>query len=64
MLTESLEKVSLITYNIDSEDVSNEKLFFYNFIKINALFYFPQFLHCLFLCLKMSKQADVLNATS
>lgn len=63
MLTESLEKVSLMSYNIDSEDVSNEKLF-YNFIKINALFYFPQFLHGLFLCLKMSKQADVLNATS
>lgn len=63
MLTESLEKVSLMSNNIDSEDVSNEKLF-YNFIKINALFYFPQFLNGLFLCLKMSKQADVLNATS
>lgn len=63
MLTESLEKVSLMSNNIDSEDVSNEKLF-YNFIKINALFYFPQFLHGLFLYLKMSKQADVLNATS
>lgn len=28
MLTEFLEKVSLMSYNIESEDVSDEKLFF------------------------------------
>lgn len=64
MLTASLEKVSLMSYNIESEDVSDEKLFFYSFRKMNALFYFPQFLHGLFLCLKMFKQPELLNATT
>lgn len=43
MLTESLEKVSLMSYNIDSEDVSDEKLFFIISCKQTLYFIFHNF---------------------